>query len=69
MLDWSTPGPISFSNSPDCVITLFSECSVIRDINPKSTGLFGPHNSLFGMIFCEQLVIVTTGNEEFGPDV
>ena len=29
-LDWRTPGPISFSNSPDCVITLFSTCSIGR---------------------------------------
>ena len=27
-MDWSTPGPISFSNDPDRVITLFSECSI-----------------------------------------
>ena len=25
MLEWSTPGLISFSNSPDCIIVLFSE--------------------------------------------
>ena len=25
-LDFSTPGPISFSNGPDCTIILFSEC-------------------------------------------
>ena len=29
MLDWSTPGLISFSDNPDCVVTLFSECSII----------------------------------------
>ena len=27
-LEWSTPGPIPFSSSPDCVIILFSECSI-----------------------------------------
>ena len=28
MLDQSTPGLISFSNSSDCIIILFSECSI-----------------------------------------
>ena len=28
-LHWSTPGSISFSNIPDCVIFLFSECSIV----------------------------------------
>ena len=28
MLEWNTPGPISFSNSQDYVITLLSECSI-----------------------------------------
>ena len=27
MLDWSIPGLISFSNSPDCIIMLFLDCS------------------------------------------
>ena len=28
MLGRGTPGPISFSNSPDCVIILYLECSI-----------------------------------------
>ena len=28
-LDWITPGPISFSCTLDCVVILFSECSIV----------------------------------------
>ena len=36
-LDWSTPGPFSFSNSSDCVIILFSE----RSVDPSGIILTG----------------------------
>ena len=53
-LDWRTSGPISFSNSPDCVITLFSECSIScfiqgcsicmkRVLEPSKTGSLNRH--------------------------
>ena len=34
-LDWSTSGLISFSNSPDYIITLFSECSIADTFDKK----------------------------------
>ena len=31
-LDWNTPGPISFSNNAECMIILFSECSILSEM-------------------------------------
>ena len=31
--DWSTPGPTSFLNSPDCMRTLCLECSILLTVN------------------------------------
>ena len=29
-MDWGTSGPISFSNSPDCLVSLYLKCSVAK---------------------------------------
>ena len=34
-LDFSTSGPISFSNSPDCTKILFSECCIHNELRIK----------------------------------